>query len=201
MTNIGIHQDALSRYLDALLAGNDEESPSAPAGQSSTAGHASGTSMAAVQEPVPTGVSHALSLVSFKVANVPLAMNRDDIFLIMEAQPEAVGKVVARGGTIRTKDHGRDFGLLDVREIIIPQEHPARNIDRTVGKMYIVLLKNFDCGLLCDGISDPLNLTPLDVEWRSRRTTRPWLEGMVKGFNYALLDAAELAHIYSAITP
>ncbi|MEJ2652470.1 MAG: hypothetical protein P8173_11905 [Gammaproteobacteria bacterium] len=200
MTNIGIHQDALSRYLDSLLAGTGEESPSTPVGQSSAGGHAPGTALDAVQEPVPTGVSDALSLVSFKVGNVPLAMNKDDILLIMEAKAEAVRKTGASGGAIRIKDQGRDIGVLDVREIIIPREHPARNVDRTVGKMYILLLKNFDCGLLCDGISDPVSLTPLDVEWRSRRTTRPWLVGMVNGFNYALLDAAELAHIYSAIS-
>ena len=41
-----------------------------------------------------------------------------------------------------------------------------------------------------------VDVEPGGIEWRQRRSTRPWLAGMVKANNHALLDIGKLVADY-----
>lgn len=203
MANVDSPQNALFQYFDSLLSDNEGKLRSIPIAQP----------LEIVQVPMDAAVDamqapdhevdpDVLRLISFKVANVPLAINQNDVLSVVDKDGDAISNTGTGDGMIRMRleDRGREIGILDLREIIFPSEHPARHTDGTVAQAHILVLRNGECGLLCDAIIDSLNVAQQGVEWRSRRTSRPWLAGMVKDFNCALLDATELAHIYERLT-
>ena len=79
-----------------------------------------------------------------------------------------------------------------VRRRILPSGHPARSQTRDAGGGHIIVLADYDVGLLCDQVGDIVDLQPEEVEWRMERRSRAWLAGMVRGHEHALLDIERL---------
>lgn len=89
---------------------------------------------------------------------------------------------------------GRDIYALDTREIILPDGHPSRCDTAKASCHHIVMLEGCNRGLMCDEVGTIVNLNRQDVEWRLHRQSKPWLAGMLKEYNHALLDIRPLIH-------
>ncbi len=146
--------------------------------------------------PVATELNAArdvLRVLFFKVAGIPLAVSLEDITGVVDIKQTALRQKSLEGGrTIRCFSYrGRDIYTLDTRETILPHGHPARSDADKTACQHIVMLAGCECGLLCDEVGGIVNLNRGEIEWREQRQTRPWLAGMVKGYNHAYMDIKE----------
>ena len=184
MDNLPDASSALLSYIDALLT--DEDVAVEPA-RVSGEGHAD-KAVELVPDP------NMMRLLFFKVAGIPLAIEADDITEAMEGK-EAIMSPSSEGGASLKgvfHHHGRDIHVIDTRTIILPQGHPALSDPQEITGKYILVLAGYDLALLCDEKEDIAALNRREVEWRTQRQTRPWLAGIVKGHNCALLDIESL---------
>lgn len=53
---------------------------------------------------------------------------------------------------------------------------------------YVISIDGLPWGLAVDTVNQPINIDPVDVNWRTQRTSRPWLAGTVKSAMCALID-------------
>jgi purine-binding chemotaxis protein CheW len=53
---------------------------------------------------------------------------------------------------------------------------------------YVVSINSVPWGLAVDSVNQPIRLAPDAVQWRTNRSKRPWLAGMIKAHMCALLD-------------
>jgi len=180
MDNLPDASSALLSYIDALLV--DEDGAVKPA-RASGEGHADKT-----VEVVPDPNTIRLSF--FKIAGIPLAIEADDIAEVMEGNEVIMSPASERGASLKGVFHhqGRDIHVIDARTIILPQGHPALSEPQEVTGKHILMLADYDLALLCDEKGDIAALNRQEVEWRTQRQTRPWLAGIVKGHNRAVLD-------------
>ena len=84
---------------------------------------------------------------------------------------------------------------MDMKDIILPNGHPARLRNDNEGNAHILVLKGVEYGLMCDQVGEYVDVERMNVEWRSQRSSRPWLAGMVKGYGHALLDEMEVMQL------
>ena len=133
---------------------------------------------------------NALRLLLFKAGEIPLAITQEIVAEVVEVRHSSLEPVTSRDGMLirQFKEKGRDVGILDARDIILPDGHPARQVKRNDGVAYILIFKGVGCGLMCDLVGEAVDLGYQDVEWRLQRSSRLWLAGMVKTDKHALLD-------------
>lgn len=60
---------------------------------------------------------------------------------------------------------------------------------------YVVSINGVPWGLAVDSVNQPISLYPEDVKWRTDRSKRPWLAGMVKEHMCALLDITRIGQM------
>jgi hypothetical protein len=193
MNSIHNASSALVQYLDSLLL--DEGAPS-------------NEGLPAVnREQYAEEVGHvvaknnmdrrALRLQLFKVAEIPLAITQDIIAEVVEVKNSSLEPVTSNDGMLiwQFKYNGQYVGVLDARDIILPDDHPARQAKSDDGNAYILIFKEAGCGLMCDHVGEAVDMGYQDVEWRLQRSSRLWLAGMVKANKHALLDEKEILDI------
>ena len=197
MTAIHNASAALLQYLDSLLldeaAQSDEDMPSVGNVQRAEEG---GQALSGVAADANT-----LRLLLFKVGEIPLAISREVIAEIVEVERTSLESFTSKDGMhIRQfNNNGQDVGILDARDIILPEGHPARRAHENDGHVYILMFKGAGCGLMCDHVGEVVDLGYRDVEWRLQRSSRLWLAGMVKANKHALLDEKEIMHIADGV--
>lgn len=140
--------------------------------------------------PEPKVDSDVLNLVPIKVANIPLALSSEFVAKIVNIRRADLCPVNSSDGVAihKFKDNGRDVYVFDLRDIILPSGHTARQDVVKAGDAKLLLLKGTEYGLLCDSVGETEEMRREDVEWRSQRSSRRWLAGMVKQSSHALLD-------------
>lgn len=140
---------------------------------------------------------NALQLLFFKVGEIPLAITQEIIAEVVEVGRSSLEPVTSKDGMLirQFKYNGQDVGILDARDIILPDGHPARQVKENDGNTYILMFKRAGCGLMCDHVGEVVKLGRQEVEWRLKRTSRLWLAGMVKASKRALLDEKEIIYI------
>lgn len=84
---------------------------------------------------------------------------------------------------------GKQVKVIDIAKFVIPENHKSRAallLEREF--RHIILIKDGEFGLVCDGLGEVLKLGPEDMRWRDDRTSRPWLAGTITEKMCALLD-------------
>jgi len=193
MTAIHNASSALVQYLDSLLLDEGEQSnEDFPAVDHGLHAKESGQAVSALAADANT-----LRLLLFKVGEIPLTIRREIIAEVVEAERASLEPVTSKDGMLirQFKYSGQDVGILDAREIILPEGHPARRPQENDGNVYILMFNGAGCGLMCDHVGEVVELGHQDVEWRLQRSSRLWLAGMVKANKHALLDEKEIMRI------
>ena len=141
--------------------------------------------------------TNALRLRLFKVGEIPLALSQKIIAEVVAVGRQSLEPVTSKFGMLirQFKYNGQDIGILDARDIILPEGHPARQVKVNDGNVYILMFKGTACGLMCDHVGELVVLGHQDVDWRLQRSSRLWLAGMVKANKHALLDEKEIIRI------
>lgn len=142
----------------------------------------------------------SLTVLFIKAAGIPLAIPMDDIKEIVDADGRSLRySASVKGINFALLNHGgHDISILDLKEIILPDGHPTRIGINELNNIHILIPESGVCGLICDEVLDIIKLNRQEVEWRSRRHSRPWLQGMVKGYNHALLDVMEIVKTFKS---
>lgn len=60
---------------------------------------------------------------------------------------------------------------------------------------YVVSINGLQWGLAVDSIRQPISIDPDDIRWRAKRSSRPWMAGMVKDHMCVLLDIPAMGDI------
>ena len=181
---------ALVQYLDSLLL--DEVVPSNEGVLSvNREQYAEEAGIAVARDDADTNV---LRLLLFKAGEIPLAITQKSIDKVVEVSRSSLELVASNDGMLvrQFSYNGQVVGILDVRDIILPDGHPSREVMENDGNAYVLMFKGAGCGLLCDYVGDEVELGRQEVEWRSQRSSRLWLAGMVKASKHALLDDKEI---------
>ena len=184
---------ALVQYLDSLLR-DEGTQPNMGELVVNNVGHAEEPGQAVSGDEVDT---NTLELLFFKVGEIPLAISREIIAEVVAVRRSSLEPVTSKDGIFiwQLKYKGQDVGILDGRDIFLPEGHPARQVKDDGGNAYILMLKGAGYGLMCDHVGDAVDLGRQEVEWRLQRASRLWLAGMVKSYNHALLDEKEIVLI------
>ena len=89
--------------------------------------------------------------------------------------------------------HG-EIQVVDTAHWVLPPGMPWSPATRPYP---VLIIDEGRWGLACDGIGAVITLDPAAVRWRSARTQRRWLAGMVSQPSCALLDAAQLVALFA----
>ncbi len=205
-------QQALSVYLDALLDETIfavvEDKSKIPAADYSVLDKA----LEKATVPVPESVSTApapvvdepqkqthiatpdwaktqFQCLSFQIAGVTLAAPLEKLNGIVELTDEITELPGYAPWVIGLlPNRGRNVQVVDVAQIIMPNESDWV-MQPTIARMkFIILLEDGTFGLAADSISQVLSLVANDVRWRSTQSKRPWLAGTVIEKMCALLE-------------
>lgn len=95
-----------------------------------------------------------------------------------------------------TPDTGESLTPIDVRPILFPPGHPARN--RPAEPHCWLPMPSKAMQLWFETDAGPVELNPDMVSWRQDNETRPWLRGTVAALKAAIIDPEALAAAASA---
>jgi hypothetical protein len=191
--------DALLYYIDSLLF--DMETRSDVSGERPTADCMENEPAGNKAVPDEHSDIEVLHLQNFKAAGIPLAISLDSISEIVAVKSTDLKNLQLERGVLHgtLNYHGRDIRILDMRDIILPAEHPYRRKSLDEGTFYVLLLSGGAYGLLCDDVGECVDVARRNVAWCGQRASRAWLAGMVKESNHALLDEAQLIQVLDKI--
>jgi len=187
--------NALLLYLDSLLSEDD---------RSVRGGSNSAVEDSELKDCANGGArsssirSDTLKLIYFNVACIPVALIHSAVSKVLDVARVSLPSGFSTNGIlIRKISHqGQDIRLIDARDIMIPTGHPAYKMSVNDDKAHILVLEEPGFGLICDQVVDSVGVERNQIEWRSQRITRPWLVGMLKEYERALLDETELIRIF-----
>ena len=182
MDNLPDANSALIHYIDSLLIDD---------GECEVEKHSSSEYPGASIATDTASVVHSTDIRArlFKVAGIPLAIPLEEIDGILDNKETASYRDI---GETSFDYRGRDIDILDLREVILPEGHPERLAYGGNDEGHIIVLSDYDVGLLCDQVGDIVDLQEQEIEWRTERRSRTWLAGMARGHEHALLDIKEL---------
>lgn len=141
----------------------------------------------------PDWAQNRFQCLSFQVAGVTLAAPLemlDGIVELHEPITELPGYAPWVMGLLPNR--GRNVQVVDIAEIIMPDERRAVIPPANERAKYLVLIDDGKFGLAADSISQVLSLDPSDVRWGRKNSRRPWLAGTVVDQMCALLEMGRL---------
>ncbi len=210
-------QEALPRYFDALLR-ETWEAPAdpfepvdlVPPAEAETAAAtapapdrvAETTPTAAPQEvhppidPCASWAAAPFEAQLFQVAGLTLALPASQLAGIVDSA-DLVAAAEGRVPWLRGRlcyAHG-EIRVVDTAHWVLPPDRPVAS--PPARRYPVLIIANGRWGLACDGIGAVVTLDPGAVRWRSARTQRRWLAGMVGQPSCALLDPAQLAALFA----
>lgn len=126
---------------------------------------------------------------SFQVAGVTLAAPLEKLNGIVELKEEITELPGYAPWVIGLlPNRGQNVQVVDVAQIIMPNDYEAI-AQPTIERMkFIILLEDGKFGLAADSISQVLSLETDDIRWRGVNSKRPWLAGTVIEKMCALLE-------------
>lgn len=195
MNDIHNANNALLLYIDSLLF--DIDAPQNECNERSIVRTRLESSTGNAEDVSGTASnSDFVRLMLFKVADIPLAISHASVDAVVDVGRTHLKRAMSKDGIVirQWNYQGRDIHVIDTRDIVLPNGHPARHMNENEGNAHILILKGNAYGLLCDDVGASVDLEGRNVEWRLQRPTRRWLAGMVKGYNHALLDETEIIH-------
>ncbi|MCY7294410.1 chemotaxis protein CheW [Alteromonas sp. a30] len=83
------------------------------------------------------------------------------------------------------------LSVVDTAQWVMPEKCNETLAD-SLHYQYLIMLGESAWGLTCERLINTVTLKPEDVRWRTERSKRPWLAGMVKEKMCALLDISQL---------
>lgn len=84
------------------------------------------------------------------------------------------------------------ISTVNTAKFVMPERYDE-NFVKTA--KYVVSINGVPWGLAVDSVNQPISLYPEDVKWRTDRSKRPWLAGMVKEHMCALLDIPRIGQM------
>lgn len=164
---------------------------------SAAADHSRDDNAAVVEEPedvsYPVWAQGRFQCLSFQVAGVTLAAPLealDGIVELKETITELPGYAPWVLGLLPHR--GQNVQVVDIAEIIMPDERRAALPPAHERVRYLVLIAGGKFGLAADSISEVLTLDRAAVRWRGSQQRRPWLAGTVIDQMCALLEMEQL---------
>ena len=193
MVNLPDANTALFNYIDSLLLDDAALAETGSAPENNLARDYGG----AVDGADAASGTDILRVLFVNVAGIPLAIPMASVPPMVHVERASLKQgVSAEGRNIGLLSRGGyEIGVLDIKDIIFPNGASAQARGSNNKYMHILLLENTGCGLGCDEVGTIVTLKRQDIEWCSHRKTRPWLSGMVKGYNRALLDVKEIVRM------
>jgi len=137
----------------------------------------------------PDWAQNTFQCLSFQVAGVTLAAPLEKLNGIVELAEEITelpGYAPWVVGLLPNR--GQNVQVVDIAQIIMPDEGRATSVPISERMKFIILLEDGKFGMAVDSISQVLNLEPDEVRWRSEQSKRPWLAGTVIEKMCALLE-------------
>jgi purine-binding chemotaxis protein CheW len=201
--------EALPLYLEALLRETwevpvqtfepvDLASPAevplttaAPAAVIPTAAPTALPDLHAPADPLVTWAAAAFEVQLFQVAGLTLALPVSELVGIVDSTD-----LVAAGGEATPWQRGclcyqhGEIQVVDTAHWVLPPGMPGPSAIRPYP---VLIIAGGRWGLACDVVGTVITLDPATVRWRSIRTQRRWLAGMVSQPGCALLDPAQFA--------
>ena len=126
---------------------------------------------------------------SFQVAGVTLAAPLEKLHGIVELH-EAITELPGYAPWVMglLPHRGQNVQVVDIAEIIMPDDRRANICSANARTKYLVLIDDGQFGIAVDSISQVLTLERDDVRWRNNKSKRPWLAGTVIDKMCALLE-------------
>ena len=126
---------------------------------------------------------------SFQVAGVMLAAPLEKLHGIVELQ-EPITELPGYAPWVMglLPHRGQNVQVVDIAEIIMPDDRRANICSANERTKYLVLIDDGQFGIAVDSISQVLTLERDDVRWRNNKSKRPWLAGTVIDKMCALLE-------------
>ena len=88
------------------------------------------------------------------------------------------------------EDGGRQIPVVDLARLVLPERILEQRRPPACQKILIIGSRRW--GLGCDNALAELSVEQSAVNWRSERSTRKWLAGMISGHGRALIDTKAL---------
>lgn len=132
----------------------------------------------------------------FQVAGLTLALPVSELVGIVDSTD-----LVTAGGENAPWLRGRlcyrhgEIQVANTAHWVLP---PGMSWSPSTRRYPVLIIADGRWGLACDGIGAVVTLDPAMVRWRSARTQRRWLAGMVAQPSCALLDPAQFAALFDA---
>jgi purine-binding chemotaxis protein CheW len=137
----------------------------------------------------PDWAKSTFQCLSFQVAGVTLAAPLEKLNGIVEINEEITELPGYAPWVIGLlPNRGQNVQVVDVAQIIMPNEGDSTTIPTVERMKFIILLEDGKFGLAADSISQVLSLEADEVRWRGKLSKRPWLAGTVIEHMCALLE-------------
>ncbi len=81
--------------------------------------------------------------------------------------------------------------VVDTQQFLMPE----KTIVKEKKYNYLIILDDSQWALACHSVGEAKNLTPDDIRWSARSSSRPWFAGMVVEHLSALLEVDELINL------
>lgn len=180
--------------VDTMLPAS-EPGPAPAVEQRTAADHPPDASAAAAEPELscPDWAQGRFQCLSFQVAGVTLAAPLealDGIVELKETITELPGYAPWVLGLLPHR--GQNVQVVDIAEIIMPDERRVALPPAHERVRYLVLIAGGKFGLAADSISEVLSLDRAAVRWRGSQQRRPWLAGTVIDRMCALLEMEQL---------
>lgn len=182
ITNIGLNDPGLENTLQRATEGATESSSSEQYSPTETPNKQ-------ISTVIPDWAEVPFQCLSFQVAGITLAAPLEKLNGIVEFDEEITELPGYASWVIGLlPNRGQNVQVVDIAEIIMPDEGmfvPQPTAERM---KFIILLEDGKFGLATDSISQVLSLNSEDVCWRGEQSKRPWLAGTVVEKMCALLE-------------
>ncbi|WP_163833163.1 chemotaxis protein CheW [Spartinivicinus ruber] len=132
----------------------------------------------------------------FQVAGLKLAVplvSLGGVYLFNHSVTPLVGQPEWQLGLY--KNHDQSLSIVDTAWWVMP-EQGARQTDDNYH--YIISIEGTLWGIAVHDLANAVRISPDAVKWRTQRTKRPWLAGIVIDEMCALLDIAKLAKLFDS---
>jgi len=142
-----------------------------------------------VRIEIPGWAQLPFQCLSFQVAGVTLAAPLEKLNGIVELKEEITELPGYAPWVIGLlPNRGQNVQVVDVAQIIMPNDYDAVAQPTAERMKFIILLEDGKFGLAADSISQVLSLEADDVRWRNVQSKRPWLAGTIIEQMCALLE-------------
>ncbi|MDE1461529.1 chemotaxis protein CheW [Spartinivicinus poritis] len=148
----------------------------------------------AVEQGRPAWAEKPFECLLFNVAGLTLAVPLvclGGVYLFNDSVTQVVGQPEWVLGLY--KHHDQSLSVVDTAWWVMPERYKTQTIENY---HYIISIDKTRWGIAVHDLAHAVRISPDAVKWRTKRTQRPWLAGIVIDEMCALLDIAKLAQLF-----